>query len=415
MRRALSGCYFGDALWSIVPTPQSLQTESDIVRREPEPIYSYKRVNLGDVGYIRQGRFHLLFSAGIPLGPRERGRHVPYTFEQLEVGPTIKKTHPPDEIIAKAVRKIGADVGVSAAIARRVRAYFCLTSYHRLIEYSSPGLEPGAKVKYALTQGQGATLITKHEIHREDIERVDRFETYIRKYYDSWLVFARENEHGDVRPILVTGVHLTRDFAMIAYSDSKTHMQCEFSVKVPAVASGHASLWGSWSTPELVHKNCGPDHLRIQGKSSSDQSPTPGSTIPAEDNQCVFIRYFTMRRRFLIPTVIKAGAGPHLFPRWRPGGDDAGEGVPLDLPKGESTEFDHLETGLPVDASDEVIRNIPLVGLECYPYPLQLMNWTKDDRDYFDVVAEFIFQVRVSSNSQAGSHKVTHSNRLDPT
>jgi len=37
------------------------------------------------------------------------------------------------------------------------------------------------------------------------------------------------------------------------------------------------------------------------------------------------------------------------------------------------------------------------------------LNWTKDDHDDFDVVAEFIFQVRASS--LAGLCKVTYSSR----
>lgn len=316
----------------------------------------------------------------------------------MEVGPIIKGENiPPEKIVAKAVRKIGVDVGVSAAGAGCVRAYFCLTSYHRLIEYSSPGLEPGAKMSFALNQGQGATLITKHDIHREDIERVGHFEIYIKRYYDSWVDFARENGHGDVRPILVTGIHLTRDFAMIAYSESETHMQCEFSVEVPAVASGHASLWGSWSTPEFVHKKCGPDPLRIQGNSSSDQSPTLDSTIPAENDQCVFIRYYTIRKIVFVPMLIKAGVGPHQLPKGSPGNDDASEGIPLDWSEDDSTEVNHPETRSPAGTSDELMHNVPLVGLEPYPCLPQLMNWTKDDRDYFDVVAEFIFQVGVSS------------------
>ena len=57
--------------------------------REPAPIYSYKRVQPGDVGYIRRGRFHLLFSAGCPLGSRRLGVEVPDTFEPLDVGRLI--------------------------------------------------------------------------------------------------------------------------------------------------------------------------------------------------------------------------------------------------------------------------------------------------------------------------------------
>ena len=85
--------------------------------REPAPIYSYKRIRLGDVGYIREGRFHLLFSAGIPLGTRELGVDVPDTFEPLDVGHFIHgKIRPPGYLRTSTVREIGADVGASAVI-----------------------------------------------------------------------------------------------------------------------------------------------------------------------------------------------------------------------------------------------------------------------------------------------------------
>ena len=59
---------------------------SDSRCREPAPTSQYTHVSIGDVGFIRGGRFHLLFSAGSPLGERERGVDVPSTFEQLTVG-----------------------------------------------------------------------------------------------------------------------------------------------------------------------------------------------------------------------------------------------------------------------------------------------------------------------------------------
>jgi len=100
-----------------IPCLPPPQLESDIDCREPSPIYSYRRVSLGDVGYIREGRFHLLFSAGIPLGERELGTDVPLTFEPLDTGPILRRIRPKGHLHTSASRRIGADVGSSVAVA----------------------------------------------------------------------------------------------------------------------------------------------------------------------------------------------------------------------------------------------------------------------------------------------------------
>ena len=100
------------------------EPQSDIGYREPGPIYSYKRVRPGDVGYTRRGRFHLLFSAGVPLGTRVPGTDVPRTFEPLDIGPIISgKARPPGYLRTNTVRQIGVDVGGSVAVAWCVHAY----------------------------------------------------------------------------------------------------------------------------------------------------------------------------------------------------------------------------------------------------------------------------------------------------
>ena len=109
---------------------------------------------------------------------------------------------------------------------------------------------------------------------------------------------------------------MTRDFAMMAYSTNSTHLSSEFSTSVPLLASASVSAWGTWRTQGLVHTNCGPQ--TCSPPSSSDTPDThPSDSIevdgtPNEYNQCVFIRYYTMRKRVLMfPKVIKAAAGPH--------------------------------------------------------------------------------------------------------
>ena len=198
-------------------------------------------------------------------------------------------------------------------------------------------------------------MVTKHETYREDIERRFVFEKYIKKHYDSWVDFAREQGHdSNPKPILVTGVDLTRDFAMVAYSNNPVRIECEFSAEVPAVASASMSLWGRWRAEGLVHTNCGPPPPAVGMPSSSDPGDhaTPASTIPSEYNQCVFIRYYTMRGRGPILKIIKVGAGPHEL------GDP-------------DTENDSSDSacfhGLPdvdSDTSDDVVvHNIPLVSV----------------------------------------------------
>ena len=301
-----------------------------------------------------------------------RGTDVPITFEPLDVGPIIKgEVRAAGYLRTNTIQEIGVDVGGSVAVAWCVCAHHCLASNNRLIRHSSP-VEPGARMSFALTRERGAALITQHPTHREDIERRGIFEKYIKQHYSSWVDFARERGDGDdARPILVTGVHLTQEFATIAYSDNRTRMECEFSVGVPAAASGSVSVWGSWRTPGLVHTNCGPDPSRTRGnRSSSDSGPTLESAIPEEYDQCVFIRYYTIRRRGFIPTVLKAGAGPHQLQGGSPENDNASEEMLPVSPKDDSTaEVDTPEADSSTDTSDNVIHNVPLVGLEHHSYP----------------------------------------------
>ena len=83
--------------------------------REPAPLNYFERVQLGDVGYVRRGCFHLLFSAGKPLGERQLGVDVPLTFQPLTVGPIVN-TQPrlPGCLSTNTVRESG--VGLEASI-----------------------------------------------------------------------------------------------------------------------------------------------------------------------------------------------------------------------------------------------------------------------------------------------------------
>ncbi|KAF9646418.1 hypothetical protein BDM02DRAFT_3021648 [Thelephora ganbajun] len=336
----------GDALW------------------EPAPIYSYKRVKLGDVGYIRRGRFHLLFSAGYPLGLRQLGVDVPITFEQLDIGHIISsQPRSPGYVCTSTVRETGAGLGAS----------FSMTS----------SLEPGARFSFELTKKQGAALITKYPTYREDIELESAFEEYTRHHYDSWVKFARDAQHGnDIKPVLVTGVDVTRDFAMIAYSNNSTHLSSEFVTSIPPVAPASTSVWGAWYTQGLVHTNCGPQLCSPPSSSgasnfnSFDNDQVDAS--PSQYSQCVFVRYYTMRRRAgMFPRIIKAAAELMVQSDTD---SDAGSG----RSSNSTTNYSSLVTGH--ESELKVFRNASSEG-----------------EDPFDIIAEYIFK-----NSKAEAVLIHH-------
>jgi len=227
-------------------------------------------------------------------------------------------------------------------------------------------LEPGSSTSLQLTGNQGAALLTKHPTYKEDVQLGRVFEEYTKEHYDSWVAFARERGHpNDIKPILVTGVDMTRDFAMISYSNEGDDMTAEFTLSAPGVAFP----WGNWRAPGVVYTNCGPQPCRPPSGNNHTE------IVSDEYNQCVFVRYYTMRKRLGIPRVIKAAAGPHdLGPRGRDG-----EELPLEVEhnsdSGSDTSSvfdgdwdDDRSSATSIDSeSDIVVHNPTLVRLLSHP------------------------------------------------
>jgi len=179
-------------------------------------------------------------------------------------------------------------------------------------------LEPGANFSFELTGNRGAALVTRYPTYGEDSLLESAFERYTKRHYDSWVTFARHKQYGDdVRPVLVSGFDMTRDFAMVAYFNEGASLESDLTIAVPMVASASASLWGTWRTRCSPHTNCGPQQRGPSPNREAIDFPSrsvDAGSIPNECNQCVFVRYYTMRSRKRIPMfpkVIRAGAGPH--------------------------------------------------------------------------------------------------------
>ena len=236
-------------------------------------------------------------------------------------------------------------------------------------------IEAGAGFSFELTGNRGAALVTKYPTYREDSLLESAFEKYTKRHYESWVAFARDKQYGDdVQPVLISGFDMTRDFAMVAYSNENTSIEADLTISVPALASASAAVWGTWRARCSPHTNYGPQEcIPPSSEQAADLSSlqlTGTSRILSEFNQCVFVRYYTMRIRglfALFPKVIRAGAGPHdLGP-----GDNAGNTFPElivrtgDEPTAsgnEDREGQWAPTAEDTDfEADIVIRNTPHV------------------------------------------------------
>ena len=197
--------------------------------------------------------------------------------------------------------------------------------------------EPNSTTSFRLTRGQGAALLTKHPINREDVKLGRAFEEYTKEHYDSWVAFARERGHPkDIKPVLVTGVDMTGDFAMMSYSNDGDDLMAEFTISAP----GDSYPWGTWRAPGVVHTNCGPQPLRPSSATKTVDSASSGNisveTVSDEYHQCVFIRYYTVRKRLGIHKVANTATGPH-----GPGlGGSHGGGSPLEIEYGSDSGSD---------------------------------------------------------------------------
>ena len=269
------------------------------------------------MGYIRDGCFNLLFSASSP----------PLGLKKLEIG----------RILYPAPRMPGPHTpNREATISRFTPTLSPSNDPYVPSIVSSPSGNPdmdfrmlgsGSSVRFVFKEEQGAALVTKYRTFKENTQEIGKFKKHTKNNYASWVEFARNDGHGDVNPILVTGVDRTKDFAMMCYSGYRSLLECSF--KTSASSTTSASPWGRWETARPIYENHGPQQCRPPSTQAIDLTPSGSSrevTDSDENNQCVFVRYFIMLPRVRwLPRVIRAAAGPHNL---SPGGYD-GEGSPL--------------------------------------------------------------------------------------
>jgi len=245
--------------------------------------------------------------------------------------------------------------------------------------------EHDANFSFELTGDHGAALVTRHQTFPEDTGLETAFETYTKRHYESWVEFARLKGYGDdTHPVLVSGFDMTRDFAMVVYSKEDDALVSDDTIAIPMFAYISPPFLGTWRSGFPVYTNEGPQqrspHPRGRGVCTPPSKSGGAGSVTNESDQCVFIRYYTMRwRKWLpmFPKVIRAGAGPHDLGS----GDNRGDAFPdlaaqYDVERIESDDEGlGREWGPTTDnagsGSTIIVRNPPYVRfLLSFPSPL---------------------------------------------
>jgi len=290
------------------PCRWCLKTRNPTTSRDPTPV-NYPRVRIGDVGFVRRGRFHLLFSAGCPLGERQPGVDVPVTFKELTVGTTVFSQPRPAGCI-QTFQEFGVGPSVSVSTTPYVPSIRRFFTYLRNAPPRSP--EPGVPCPLKLNGNRGAALVTRYPTYREDSLSESTFEHYTKRHYESWVAFTRDREGaGGVRPVIVSGFDMTGDFAMVAYSNIGDHLESDPTLAILMPTPTSPSAWGTWCTSRPCDTNCGPRQCDTPSeKQVTDHPSGDPRSIPSGFNQCIFVRYCTARlRKWMPPKLVRNSLG----------------------------------------------------------------------------------------------------------
>ncbi|KAF9647850.1 hypothetical protein BDM02DRAFT_2478209 [Thelephora ganbajun] len=181
---------------------------------------------------------------------------------------------------------------------------------------------------------------------------------------------------------------MTRDFAMVVYSNEGASLGSNSTTTVPMFASTSASFRGTWHTKCLPRTNHGPQQCSPPHEQPIPPSQSGGTgSATNEFNQCVFVRYYTIcsRKRWAIfsqTVLMRAGAGPHDLGS----GDNGGDVYPeLTVKHGAEPTTSSDEDLSSDDAVDDGTDSEPDIVVRNTPYEEEHNSWY--------AIADYVFQV----------------------
>ncbi|KAG6909114.1 hypothetical protein DXG01_001988 [Tephrocybe rancida] len=247
----------------------------------PDPPVGESPVEIGDVGFIRDGSFFRLFSATKPYNDAVQVYGVPDGFEPLDLGQP--RTRPnelePGPLHSKSVCRFTADLRPSACVIQplRLSRYSSIASSTRSDQNSKPPLG------FSCTSTKGAVLVLETQMKNEKVVQDLNLDPYLRRHCLSWHDFAKRHNFalafGDM--ILVTECSKTAGWSSSVYWDSSKDFDLSFSMGGFSIKAGSRPV----------------GNQTMENKSTAivlNRKSHPRPIDPAKVDQTVFIKSYRL-------------------------------------------------------------------------------------------------------------------------
>ncbi|GJE89358.1 fungal specific transcription factor domain-containing protein [Phanerochaete sordida] len=245
----------------------------------PEP-NRYGEVELGDVGFVSEGQFIRLFNAMRPAGDPLNTRGVPSGFVVLQ--PSEEHLFDNPTFLAKGA------ICTATMSCRRLGA-----------AVADPSQSMKASFAFSCHSHCGAVAVLGGFGHQRWYISNRDFWGYIAKHHDSWYDFAESKGHilAPEAIVLVSGWLKTTEWALASVSNHGQAHDLSFSASAGSYAGASFEVSAGTDIQMSVEQRSGPVLL------DADASTLPGSSTaqpaPLPCNQCLFLRYYKMKRRIL--------------------------------------------------------------------------------------------------------------------
>ncbi|KAJ3554729.1 hypothetical protein NM688_g2957 [Phlebia brevispora] len=256
------------------------------------PDSSPNEVEIGDVGYIHEGRFMQMFNVITEAGflPDEQ---KPQGFKPLHYHSSLndcRENYLTGAIPSKSVKVTEGGIAVQGG-------------------HAGSGVNLG--YYFECSSHQGAILHLNAPADMKSVQPNDVFPSYMKAHHRSWIDFLQTVRQikRDVSEVLLVRGHVKASGWAVAAFQSKAR-RLGGSITANFAPAQNAGLALS------IYHNTGMMRAFHYGPNVSVQSILSGSDqdVPSK-NQCVFLRYYKIRYRFgLFPDVMQAAAGPAPLP-----------------------------------------------------------------------------------------------------
>ncbi|GJE97253.1 hypothetical protein PsYK624_134690 [Phanerochaete sordida] len=262
----------------------------------PEPHKSAGELQIGDVGYLKDGAFIRLFNLDTSAPEKAvTGWRKPFEISD----PPAPDMHmfQVDERDRPIAPGFYRSHGVQSQL------YQASASISPV-----PGASAGIDAQYTCKASQGAVLALKSQAQEQTIYENLDLKQYVLRHHDSWCMYVRDVLRHGVKPsavVMISGwVKTSPDWAVAAFNNTSSSSR----------ASLKGGAGGSAGVNVGLEHACSEDGSPMHREGEHYEAEEPNPTTPRARDQSIFIKRFKIRRRIWVVRTIVAGAGYNRLP-----------------------------------------------------------------------------------------------------